>query len=75
VVTTVGVRQGDDYFEYDDQATIERLIIENNLACFCLTENTPPMTEPLLLELGYLSHTEAARQILGGWALQSCHQQ
>jgi hypothetical protein len=67
VVTTVGVRQGDDYFEYDDQATsIERVIIENNSACFRLTENAPPMTEPLLLELGYLSHTEAARQILGG---------
>jgi hypothetical protein len=65
-VTTVGVRQGDDYFEYDDQATIERLIIENNSARFRLAENTPPMTEPLLSELGYLSHTEAARQILGG---------
>jgi hypothetical protein len=65
-VTTVGVRQGDDYFEYDDQATIEQLIIENNSARFRLTENTPPMTEPLLLELGYLSHMEAARQILGG---------
>jgi hypothetical protein len=66
VVMTVGVRQGDDYFEYDDQATIEQLIIENNLACFHLTENTPPMTEPLLSEMGYLSHTEMARQILGG---------
>jgi hypothetical protein len=60
------VRQGDDYFEYDDQATIKRLIIENNSARFCLTKNTPPMTEPLLSELGYLSNTEAARQILGG---------
>ncbi len=64
-VTTVGVQQGDDYFEYDDQATIKRLIIENNSAHFRLTKNTPPMTEPLLLELGYLYNTEAAaRQIL-----------
>jgi hypothetical protein len=60
------VRQGDNYFDYDDQATIEWLIIENNSACFCLTENAPPMTEPLLSELGYLSNTEATKQILGG---------
>jgi hypothetical protein len=60
------VQQGDYYFEYDNQATIEWLIIENNSACFCLTENTPPMTGPLLLELGYLSNMEAAKQNLGG---------
>jgi hypothetical protein len=60
------VQQGDNYFEYDDQAAIEWLIIKNNSAHFCLTKNTPPMTEPLLLELGYLSYTEAAKQILGG---------
>jgi hypothetical protein len=65
-VTTVSVRQGNDYFEYDDQATIKQLIIENNSACFCLTKNSPPMTEPLFSELGYLSNMEAARQILGG---------
>jgi hypothetical protein len=63
---TVGIRQGDDYFEYDDQATMECLIIENNSAHFCLTKNTPPMTEPLLSELGYLANTEAAKQILEG---------
>jgi hypothetical protein len=65
-VTTVSVQQGDTYFAYDDQATIEWLIIENNSAHFCLTENTPPMTGPLLSELGYLSNMEAAKQILGG---------
>jgi hypothetical protein len=51
-VTKVGVHQGDDYFEYEDQATVERLIMENNSACFHLTEDTPPMMEPLLSELG-----------------------
>jgi hypothetical protein len=65
-VTKVGICQGDDYFEYEDQATVERLIMENNSACFRLTEDTPPMTEPLLLELGYLANTEAAERILVG---------
>jgi hypothetical protein len=65
-VTKVGVCQGDDYFEYEDQATVERLIMENNLARFHLTEDTPPMMEPLLLELGYLANTEAAERILAG---------
>jgi hypothetical protein len=69
-ITIVGVQQGDDYFEYDGQATIKLLIIENNSAHFCHTKNTPPMTEPLLLELGYLSNTEAARQIL---EVPHCH--
>jgi hypothetical protein len=35
-------------------------------ARFRLTEDTPPMTEPLLSELGYLGTTAAARQILAG---------
>jgi hypothetical protein len=65
-VTKVGIHQGDDYFEYEDQATVERLIIENNSSHFCLTEDTPPMTEPLLSELGYLANTEAAERILAG---------
>jgi hypothetical protein len=69
-ITTVGVQQGADYFEYDDQATIKWLIIENNSSHFCLTKNTPPMTEPLLSKLGYLSNTEAARQIL---EVPHCH--
>jgi hypothetical protein len=29
-------------------------------------EDTPPMTEPLLSDLGYLADTEAAEQILNG---------
>jgi hypothetical protein len=65
-VIKVGIRQGDDYFEYEDQATVERFIMENNSACFHLTKDTPPMTEPLLSELGYLANTEAAERILAG---------
>jgi hypothetical protein len=67
-ITKVGVHQGDDYFEYEDQATVERLIMENNSACFCLTKDTPPMMEPLLhvSELGYLANMEVAESILAG---------
>jgi hypothetical protein len=65
-ITKVGVCQGDDYYEYEDQAMVERLIMENNSAGFCLTEDTPPMTEPLLSELGYLANTEVAERILAG---------
>jgi hypothetical protein len=35
-------------------------------ARFHLTEDTPPMTEPLRSELGYLGTVVAARQILVG---------
>ncbi len=65
-VTKVDIHQGDDYFEYEDQATVERLIMENNSAHFHLTEDTPLMMEPLLLELGYLANTEVAERILAG---------
>jgi hypothetical protein len=60
-VTKVGVHQGDDYFEYEDQPMVERLIMENNSACFCLTKDTPPMMESLLLELRYLANKERQR--------------
>jgi hypothetical protein len=43
---------------------VEQLIMANNAAHFCLMEDTPPMTEPLLSDLGYLADTEAAAQIL-----------
>jgi hypothetical protein len=52
--------------QYDDQATIEWKIMENNEQHFQMTETTPPMQEPLVTELGYLGNTEAARQILDG---------
>jgi hypothetical protein len=65
-VSKVGTGQGDDYQEYEDQATVEQLIMANNAAHFHLMEDTPPMTEPLLSDLGYLADTEAVAQILDG---------
>jgi hypothetical protein len=65
-VSKVGTGQGDDFQEYEDRATVERLIMANNAARFHLTEDTPPMTEPLLSDLGYLADTETAAQILDG---------
>jgi len=65
-VSKVGSGQGDDYQEYEDRSTVETMIMANNAARFRLTEDTPPMTEPLLSDLGYLADTEAAAQILDG---------
>jgi hypothetical protein len=65
-VSKVGIGEGEEYQEDEDQATVERLIIENNAARFWLTEDTPPMSEPLLLDLGYLANTSAAEEILQG---------
>jgi hypothetical protein len=45
---------------------VERLIIENIADHFWLTEDTPPMSEPLLSDLGYLADTSAAEEILQG---------
>ena len=65
-ISKVGIGEGEEYQEYEDQATVERLIIENNAAHFWLTEDTPPMSEPLLSDLGYLADTSAAEEILQG---------
>lgn len=65
-VSRVGSGEGGDYREYEDRASVERLIIENNAARFRLTEDTPPMTEPLLSDLGYLADTAEAEEILQG---------
>jgi hypothetical protein len=65
-VSKVGTGQGDNYQEYEDRATVECLIMVNNAARFRLMEDTPPMTEPLLSDLGYLADTDAAAQILDG---------
>jgi hypothetical protein len=65
-ISKVGIGEGEEYREYEDRATVERLIIENNAAHFWLTEDTPPMSEPLLLDLGYLADTSAAEEILQG---------
>jgi hypothetical protein len=58
--------EGDNYQEYKDWATVECLIMANNSSQFCLTEDTPPMKEPLLSGLRYLADTETAEQILNG---------
>jgi hypothetical protein len=47
-ISKVGIGEGEECREYEDQATVERLIIENNAARFRLTEDTPPMLEPLI---------------------------
>jgi hypothetical protein len=65
-ISKVGIGEGEEYQEYEDQATVERLIIENHAARFRLTEDTPPMSEPLLSDLGYLANTSAAEEILQG---------
>jgi hypothetical protein len=66
VVSLIGTGDGDNYVEYTDWDEIEWRIMINNRAHFRLTENTPPMQEPLLLDLGYLGDTAAADAILDG---------
>jgi hypothetical protein len=51
---------------YDDQENIEKKIMESNKKQFCLTETSPPMQEPLVSKLGYLTNTNTAEQILQG---------
>jgi hypothetical protein len=65
-VSKVATGKGDSYMEHEDRATVERLIMENNAAHFQLTEDTPPMQDPLLADLGYLADTVAVDQILDG---------
>ena len=52
--------------QHSDKDTVEQKIMENNENRFRLTENTPPMNEPLLSNLGFLSDTDAAKRILNG---------
>jgi hypothetical protein len=65
-VSHIGTGDGDNYVEYTDRDEIESRIMINNSARFRLTENTPPMQEPLLSDLGYLGDTDAADAILDG---------
>jgi len=51
---------------YTDQAMVEAKIMQNNEKRFRLTEGSPPMTEPLRSDLGFLADTDAARRILDG---------
>ncbi len=52
--------------ECTDKVSMEEACIAENTARFSQTEATPPMTEPLLSDLGYLADTEAAQRILDG---------
>ena len=51
---------------HSDKDTVEQKIMENNKIRFQLTESTPPMNEPLLSNLGFLSDTDATKRILNG---------
>jgi hypothetical protein len=56
-VTTVGVRQGEDYFEYDDQATIESLDYRKQLGSFPpYREYTPDDRTPIVGIGIFVSH-------------------
>jgi hypothetical protein len=59
-------QQGDIILEVTGQADVERYMMEMCEARFCLKENTPLMTAPLLGDLGFMGTTAAARQILEG---------
>jgi hypothetical protein len=65
-ISRIEVVQGEVILEVSDQHDVERYTMEMCEARFCLTENTPPMTEPLCSNLGFLGTTVAAQQILAG---------
>jgi len=50
--------------QYTNRATVEDKIMKNNEKRFWLTENMPPLMEPLRTELGFLADTDAAHHIL-----------
>ena len=51
---------------HTEETAVIQAIMTTNEARFRLTETTPPMTEPLRTQLGFLGTTEAAQQILDG---------
>jgi hypothetical protein len=65
-VDWIEVKEDGEMIRYDDQENIEKKIMESNKKQFCLTETSPPMQEPLVIELGYLTNTKTAEQILQG---------
>ena len=52
--------------QHSNKDTVEQKIMENNENRFQLMESTPPMNEPLLSNLGFLSDTDATKRILNG---------
>ena len=65
-VSVVKELVGDTYVAQEGQEAVEGAIMTNNEARFRLTEDTPPMTAPLVDDLGYLGCTDEAKQILDG---------
>ena len=65
-VIRIGVGEGAEYIELSEKEVVEMKIMENNTKRFRLTENTPPMQEPLLSDLGYLGDTPEAEMIMDG---------
>jgi hypothetical protein len=65
-ISHIEVATGDDIEEFSVQADVECHTMKMCSARFHLTEDKPPMTEPLHSELGYLGTTAAARHILVG---------
>jgi hypothetical protein len=49
-----------------DKTEMEEACISENIARFCQSEDTPPMMEPLVSDLGYLADTQTAQEILDG---------
>jgi hypothetical protein len=52
--------------ECTDKLSMEDACIAENTARFSQAESTPPMTEPLVTDLGYLADPKAAQRILDG---------
>ena len=57
---------GSNYQEFLDKRRVEKAIMQSNAARFHLMEHTPPLQDPLLSDLSYLSIMEASKQILVG---------
>ncbi|MCK7581433.1 MAG: hypothetical protein MZV65_41245 [Chromatiales bacterium] len=65
-IACIEVVDGDGLLEVSTQDDVEHHTMAMCAARFRLTEDTPPMTEPLRSALGFLGTTAAARQILAG---------
>jgi hypothetical protein len=65
-IARIEVMEGNGLLEVSTQADVEHHTMAMCAACFRLSEDTPPMIEPLRGELGFLGTTAVARQILAG---------
>ena len=65
-IARIEVETEEGLVEMTSQEDVECHTMNMCAEWFCLTENTPPMTEPLRSALGFLGTSVAARQILAG---------